>query len=215
MTSFPSNSREPRKDGEPPLEQKPVVKIVEGRVRLQKKSISVRTRDIFLGGRIRDSFSYVVREVLIPAARDMAFDSLTQGAEHTIYGQAVGHIRRNVNRSGAFGGSGGPVNYNRMSSPAARREEPRERDVSPRGRATHDFNEVIMASRVEADDILNELQDIINEYRMVSVKTLYELLGLEFHHTDVRYGWTNLTDAGVRRIRNGEYILVLPKTEVL
>jgi len=42
----------------------------------------------------------------------------------------------------------------------------------------------------------------------------YELVGLDSTHTDHKWGWEELTGAGVSRIRGG-YLLDLPEPEPL
>lgn len=58
------------------------------------------------------------------------------------------------------------------------------------------------------------MDDLMRKYETVSVADLYELLGLDFNYTDEKWGWVNLDDAGIRRVRNG-YLLDLPKPESL
>jgi hypothetical protein len=54
----------------------------------------------------------------------------------------------------------------------------------------------------------------VSRYESASVADLYELVGLSSVHTDNRWGWTDLTGAGVSRIRGG-YLLDLPEPEPL
>ena len=45
---------------------------------------------------------------------------------------------------------------------------------------------------------------------MVSVADLYDLVGISGNYTDNKYGWTNLRNSDVQRVRDG-YLLKLPK----
>ena len=55
------------------------------------------------------------------------------------------------------------------------------------------------------------LDDLIDQYGVVSVADLYDLVGLtSTNYTDNKYGWTDLRHAEVRRDRDG-YLLRMPK----
>ncbi len=58
------------------------------------------------------------------------------------------------------------------------------------------------------------MDQLIEKYETVSVADLYELLGVEASYTDEKWGWVDLRDAGIRRVRDG-YLLDLPKPESL
>jgi hypothetical protein len=78
----------------------------------------------------------------------------------------------------------------------------------------HDFNEIILATRVEAEEVLDRLFDILNKYQTVSVSDLYELVGITANFTDEKWGWTELRGSQVAKVRNG-YLLDLPRPEPL
>jgi hypothetical protein len=63
--------------------------------------------------------------------------------------------------------------------------------------------------------VVDTLIDYVGKYDSASLRDLYELVGEPFHHTDEKWGWTNLDGAGVRRMGNNSYLLVLPKVEPL
>ena len=52
--------------------------------------------------------------------------------------------------------------------------------------------------------------ELIDTYQMVKVADLYDLVGISCDYTANNYGWTNLRNASVERVRDG-YILKLPK----
>lgn len=212
MEEFPSNSKyakpaEPEKD-----EPKRILKVVEGDVVRRKKPLGKRFHDMFFGGDSKSVVEYVVQEVLLPAARDMIADAVSQGVERIIFGEARSSSRRAaVSRPSAFGGGNNSVPYNRYSS--NRREDPRP-SISRQARARHEFDEIIIPTRAEAEEVLDSMYNILSRYEQVSVKDLYELTGVEFHHTDEKWGWTDLRGARVVRVSNG-YLLDLPKTDAI
>ena len=58
------------------------------------------------------------------------------------------------------------------------------------------------------------MDDILEKYGMVSVADLYDLVGVTGNYTDNKYGWTNLSNAEIVRVRDG-YQIKLPRARVL
>ena len=88
------------------------------------------------------------------------------------------------------------------------------RDISRTARRTHDFGDIILATRAEADRVLDHLSGLIDEFGQASVLDLYEIVNIDGNFTDDKWGWTQLRTAGVIRVRDG-YLLDLPRTESL
>lgn len=219
MDDFPSNSHKSRvpetvvEKKPAPEQEKRVEKIVEGAVIQRKKPLGRRFMETFFSGDAHGVVSYIIVDVLLPAAKDTVADAVSQGFERLLFGE----VRSTSRRTGARpSGSSGFVSYNRYSpSSVARREEPRgPRDISQRARATHDFDEIILATRSEAEEVIGRLFDVVARYEAATVADLYELLGLTAKFTDDKWGWTDLRGAGVTRVRNG-YLLDLPRPEPL
>lgn len=210
MDQFPSNSKRPERRVKD--EPKKVERVATGEVIRRKTPLSRRVSRNLIGGDAQSVWGYVFGEVLIPAARDMVADAVTGGVERLVFGEStpVGRSRR------ARSASYGHVPYNRYSSPTGRNsrsDEPR-RELSRRARATHSFDEIIMRNRVEAEEVLDKLDDLTDRYDNASVADLYELVGISGNYTDDRWGWTDLSGASVSRVRDG-YLLNLPKPEPL
>lgn len=215
MENYPANSKRPKssQDETPKDEPKRVEKVVQGAVVRRKKPLGKRFADTFLGGDARGVLGYVMMDVLLPAAKDTIADAVSQGIERMLFGESRSTSRRTGSRPGPAGY--GHVNYNKYhssSSSMVRREEPRS--VSRRARSSHDFDEIILNTRVEADEVLDQLFNLLDKYEQVSVAELYELVGVQGDYTDAKWGWVDLRGAGVTRIRNG-YLLDLPKPEPL
>jgi hypothetical protein len=86
--------------------------------------------------------------------------------------------------------------------------------MSRQQRAQHDFSDIILASRADAEDVLDRLRDLINQYEMATVSDLYDLVGLTGEFTDDKWGWYDLRSAAVQAVRGG-YLLRLPRTQPL
>lgn len=216
MQDFPANSQASRlPKQEPAVSEKPAEKkieaVVTGGVSRRKKPLGKRFAETFFGENLKNVFKWLAEEVLLPAAKDTVTDVVSQGVERLIYGDARSTSRRTGYRPG---GSHGPVSYNRFSSsqPPFRREEPRQ--ISYRSRASHDFEEIVLATRHEAEEVISRMFDIVAKYEQASVSDLYCLVDISPKFTDEKWGWTDLRGAGVTRIRNG-YLLDLPRPEAL
>ena len=59
------------------------------------------------------------------------------------------------------------------------------------------------------------MDELITEYKMVTVSDLYDLVGISGKYTDCKYGWTNLRNVEPIRVRDGGYMLNLPKPRPL
>lgn len=186
-------------------------KIVTGEVTRRKKPLGRRFRETFIGGDdVQGVMQYITLEVLAPAAKDMVADALTQTVERMIFGET-----RSVSRRSAVRGSSSYVSYNKVGSGtrSVTREDPRP-SLSRQARRTHDFDEIVLETRVEAAEVIDKLFIIVDQYGQASVNDLYELVGITGEYTDEKWGWTNLRGANVMRLRDG-YLLDLPPTEQL
>ena len=170
---------------------------------VKKKTLGKKFTGTFFNGDGKSAAHYVVFSVLVPAAKDALADAGSQGLERLIFGEAKSRSRR------PSAGAPGHVSYNRMSRPAEHR-----RELSRQARAQHDFDEIILANRGEAERVIDQLFDLVSKYETASVADLYELIGLESSHTDHKWGWTNMRGADITRVRNG-YLLDLPEAEAL
>jgi hypothetical protein len=211
MEQFPSNSRRDRPVAArtpAKAEPKKIEKIVTGNVSRQKRSLGKKFHETFIGEDARGVWNFVAFDVLIPAAKDMLSDAVSQGIERMLFGESRGPSRR---RRGSSGGStAGYINYNRYSSGPYRSDETRPPGMSRKARASHDFDEIVLDSRVDAEEVIDRMFDLINQYESATVSDLYELVGISGNFADEKWGWTNLAGAGVRRNRDG-YLLDLPR----
>lgn len=79
-------------------------------------------------------------------------------------------------------------------------------DYYPKCGETCDFgvNQVSFGSRKEAANVLHRLDDILDQYGSVTIGDFYNEAGLnELRYFEIRYGWKNLEDAYVVKVRSG------------
>lgn len=191
--------------------EKKIEPIVTGRVVRRKTPLGRRFKETFGGSDAKSVWSFVALDVLLPAAKDMLADAVSQGVERMLFGEARSTSRRTGYRPG--GSQTGYVSYNRYSSPTSRGPVT-PRDDGPRisrsSRARQNFDEIILATRVEAEEVIDRMFDLVSRYEVVTVADLYELVGVSGEYTDAKWGWTDLRGAAAMRIRDG-YLLDLPR----
>jgi hypothetical protein len=191
--------------------EKKIEKVVVGKVVRQKMPLAQRLREIFIGGDAQSVGRYILMEILVPAAKDTFSDIVSQGVEKMVYGEARSSSRRTGARPGGST-SGSYVNYSRFGSDRARNQD--RHQMTSRDRASFNFDRIILDTRDEAQEVLDQMFAIISKYNSVSVADLYDLVGLESKFTDNKWGWTDIKGAGAVRVTNG-YLLDLPRPEVI
>jgi len=206
--TFPSNSKTVRKESQPVKpEDRKLEKVVTGSVKKQKRSFSKKLAETFLEDDTKSVGSYIFHDVLIPAAKAMISDMVGGGIEMLLFGEKRGrNTRREGNRS--F------TSYGSYYRPTGRDRDSKDRDISRVGRARHNFDEIVLETRGEAEEVLSHLVDLIIDYNQATVADLYDLVGINGDFTDNKYGWTDLRNASVSRVRGG-YLINLPRTQPL
>src|SRR6187402_995586 len=202
---FPSNSK--AAPVEPDRVIKPEIrKVVTGEVIQRKQPVGKKFKNIFVNGDAKSALGYVAMDVLIPAAKDAISDAFAQGIDRLLFGDT------SRSRSSRGARPGGFVNYSRMGSGRQVRDEPRQ--MSRKALATHNFDEIILDTKAEADDVITLMFEIISKYEVVTVADLYDIVGITSSFTDNKWGWTDLRGLGSTRTRAG-YLLDLQSPEPL
>lgn len=199
MTEYKANSHKVRDEQKTRevVERKKLEPIAKGKTK--KKSEVKKFADVFIAEDVTSVKEYVINDVLIPAAKKAISDIITNGIDMILYGEAKGRDRR---------GSGSKVSYTKYYDRDRDRDYDRGRSRSRR--SVYDYDDIILDTRGEAEEVLNRMDDLIDAYDIVSVADLYDLVGIQGNYTDNKYGWTNLRNATVQRVRDG-YLLKLPK----
>ena len=210
--NFPSNSRTQRgkSESEKTPEGKKVKKVISGNARQRKRGFGKKMAENFLEDDTKSVWDYIFYDVFLQAAKAMISDMVGGGIEMLLFGEKRGNrTRREGGRSYTSYGS----YYN--EAPRDRNGRNRNgRDISRTGRARHDFDEIVLDTRGEAEEVLSHLVDLTIDYGQATVADLYDLVGITSDFTDQKYGWLELHDASVQRVRGG-YLINLPRTRLL
>lgn len=197
MDNYKSNSHKSRENQQESTSDKKVEKVITGSVKSKKKNEIQRFADAFISEDITNVKAYVFMEVLIPAIKKAVSDIVTNGIDMILYGE-TGHTKKNSTAS--------KVSYRSYYDKANDR-----RDYNASGTKTgYSYDDIILDSRGEAEDVLSRMDELVATYGLVSVADLYDLVGITGNYTDNKYGWTDIRSAQPIRVRDG-YMLKLPK----
>lgn len=201
--NLPGNSDAAKRNPEKKIE-----KVIEG---------SVHRRQAPMGRRLmtsaRGAFESVATEVLIPALKATITDAISRGVEQLLFGSQRPNSPDSYRPSNR-------TNYQSYSS-QQRRNNVSYGTGSPvrndnQRRRPSDFpDEVTFPTRSQAERVLGEMMDNLDAYGTVSIADMVEMCGeVPETGTDV-WGWRHLHrgDAYVRRLRNGDYYIELPRPQ--
>ena len=177
--------------------EKKATKIVKGPVKTKQKSELSKVASTFIAEDISNVKSYIIWDVLIPAAKNTIRDIIVDSA-NMFFG---GSKNRKSNNN----------NYNKVSyrSCFSGTENSRPADRT-RPIMRYSMLDITVDNRGEAEAVIRQLRDMCSEYGEVSVGDLYDIVGIPNDFTDYKYGWVNLESAKATRTRDG-YFLDLPK----
>ena len=190
IQNFPSNSHK-SKDGDKEEESESKTKaVVSGNVTKQTKK-----KHSFLAGDIHDAGAYVLSDVIVPALKNLLYDSISKGMSEVIFGEDRSPSRHNGTR----------FNYNSIS----RRDDDDRVVRRPARSSTYDYSDLSFDSKEDAERVLETMCDIMDQFNYVSVGDMYDAAGQQTMSTDFDWGWTSLRSASVQRDREGYYYICI------
>lgn len=185
------------------LPQKKVEKVVTGKVITKKKNNFQKLGDKFISEDAGNVVSYIFGDVLVPAIKKAISDIVTDGIDIILYGESRNRTRRSPS---------GTVSYRNYYDRDYRtpRRDMNERQAIMAGSGLYSYDDIILESRGEAENVLNRMDEIMDVYGLVRVADLFDLVGISGNPTDNSYGWTNIRNAEVVRVRDG-YKIKMPR----
>ena len=157
------------------------------------------------GHQIKD---FVFGEVLIPTLKDAVYKIITNGLSMVLFDRVDGPRE---SRSGLTGTRISYSGYYRGDNPP---RESRSDRYSRRESFVPD-GQIVYTTRQEAEDIIDGMADIIDQYGQVSIADMYDLSDVSAPpHTYNRYGWRTTRDFYTRHTADG-WVIVTPRAIVL
>ena len=199
MPDYPDNShssREQKQDAKQP--DRKLEKVVNGEAKTRKKSEVKKFAGFFVPEDTENVKSFILMDVVIPGIKNAIADVVSI----MLFGEAG-----RIGRGGRDGRS--KISYQKYY----RDDRDDRRDYArPRSAAGFEYDDILFEDRGDADLVLDQLESAIDSYGLASVADLYDLAGITCRsYTANKYGWTDIRNAKVVRVRDG-YILQLPRT---
>lgn len=208
LENCPSNSNKSkeRKHTEVVEERREIKKVVHGKARKKKRSLGTKVTEALSVDDGESVGQMVLYDVLIPSLKDTIFEMVRSGFEMFLFGDSSRDDRVRRDRGRSYVSYSGYYDDRKKD-----RYKPR---VKSNRNMRHDFDDVILDDRREANDVLAGIADIIDEYGEATVADFYSLAGISSDYTDRKWGWDNISNAYVERTREG-WVVRLPRTIAL
>lgn len=176
------------------LEKKKIEKVVKGGAKTRKNGVRKLTQT-FISEDAKNIKSYMLNDVIVPTIKKALVTSLDMFL------------------------NGGRSNYDshaRSSKVSYRKYYDDPRDSRPssdsgRPRSRFDYDDIEFDHRADAEAVLEQMIDALEEYKVVTVQDMYDMAELTAPFTSNKFGWTNLSSAYVTSIIGGGYVIKLPK----
>lgn len=196
MDEYKSNSHASRRSAS--TEKKDIKPVVNGQAKTKKKSELRKFADMFIADDVANIKNYIIYEVLIPGVKDVVLDSISM-----LLGRETGYRRRTSS------GNRSITSYQKFYEKGG--SERRDSNVAY---SRFNYNDVVFETRGDAELVLAELDELMEQYKVVSIQDLYSAAGLDCPYTYNDYGWTDIRSANIIRIGD-EFIIKLPKAKPL
>lgn len=198
INSYPPNSHKSKTtDSELQPVEKKIEKVITGTVKEKKKSGLRRILGVFMPEDVEDVKSYIFLDIIVPTIKNVLSDSFNA----YLYGRNAKPKPRISSESASYR-SYYTSNKSSLSY-----------DNSTRN--GFEYDDIVLESRGDAEDVLVKMKDTIEIYGSVSIGDLYEMVGLStVNYNNHNYGWKSLKTAEVLHVRDG-YLLKLPKAIAL
>lgn len=194
LSKLPRNSMKSKQEQ---TEEKEIHQLPNVTVKRKERSVMRKLADTFIADSVEDVKSHVIFDVLVPRITDTLIEMVNQGMNMLF----KGNPRSITSSSKSSGGARPTVSYHSMY------DSPKTHSGR---RTSYALDDIIVGSRGEAEKIIDELFDILERYKVVTVADLYVTIGLSTNPQDFNYGWTNLDSATTKRTVDG-YLLDLPR----
>lgn len=204
LPSNAHNKQGPRAVTEGPPERETPAAVINGKVRRKGKPQS------FLADTGRNIWQYVLTDVILPTLKETVYEIITGGSERAIFGE-VRRSRPGMTSYNRFARPGGGVTTTPSTNPYANPTTPRT--VTRQARATHNFDDIVLESRDEADAVLEGIKTLVQTHGNASVGDLFALCDIESVFTDHQWGWTDREAVNIRIVPvRGGFMIRTPPT---
>lgn len=187
---------------------KDIEKVVSNPVVRKKKGLGSKFKEAFMGEDFKSIAETVLYDNAVPAIKDFIITAANVALNMAFYGDAQ-------KSRGQVGNTRNFTSYNRFYQAAGSTVmDVTRRALSRTERSRFDFDDIVIATRREAEDVLDTMSVLLDQYQFVTVADFYDIVGVTSNYTDNKWGWKNIQGSGIRRVPNG-YVLDLPRPEAV
>ena len=195
INELPSNSNKSKQEEQ--NQEKKFESVVKGKAEVKKKSELTKFANAFVSEDVYTVKNYIVVDVIIPALKDLISSIVTNGVNAWLYGSSS-PAKKKENRESyrAFydNGKASKVTYASTT------------------KSSYDFDDIYFDSRADAENVLDEMNNALEKYKIVTVMDYYDMTGCRTgKYTDNKYGWKDISSARVERTGDGRFVIRLPK----
>lgn len=201
-TNYGSNSLKSKDGNNQEQKKKEVKKVVKGKVQQKKKSELNKIANSIISEECRSIKEYAIYEVVVPVIKDTISQLIKGSIDMLFYGE----VRGSGSSSRRSGSNASRVSY---SSYYDDRRTDRRDDRRP---TRYSYDDVTFDYREDANEVLDRMDEIVEQYGVVTVADLFDLVGMTGNgYTDQNYGWTSTRSAEVIRTRDGKFMIKIQR----
>lgn len=178
--------------------------VVQGKV-----SITDSPKTSFFAKDAKDVGSFLWKDRIIPGIKKFVYDIIMNGLHMSLFGSGTN----------TSGGSGYSAPYQQVSfrgydSPYKPVQQPSSQQQKPPVPSGLNYDRFVFETRGDAEAVLMQMSDIVEEYGMVRVSDLYDLVGRTPPVTAHDYGWKAIAESKVTVCSEG-FTIIFPKANPL
>lgn len=206
MNDFKGNSNVIKNQSNTPISEKNITPITSN-VTVKKETEVKKFAKQFISEDAKSVKGHIFMSVVVPGIQRLLSDVIKNTVDGIIYG--IRGIRtdsggtRNISYSNYYDRNRIVGNIGSTGLPILPPNVYAKSNV-------YSVNDVSFLDRGEAEEVLFRLREEIERYGMVSVGDFYDMISQKHVYTDLKYGWRDLRDAKVERVRDG-YSILFPK----
>lgn len=200
MDYKPNSHKYQKEQQEGSAEKREIKKVVTKPAQVKKNEMR-RLADTFISEDVSNVGSYIWLDVLVPTIKKAIVDIVTDGVNMVFFGGTGFRGSRNSNTS--------KISYRSFYD-----QKDNRGSETTYTRSRFDYEDIVYASRGEAEAVLEEMDNVIERYGFVTIADMYDMSDRTPPFTSNKYGWTNIGSARVSRTRDG-YVIDLPKARPL
>jgi len=183
--------------------KKVVTKVVKGSAKKKKKSEISKIASNIISEEAKSIKEYAIYDVVIPVIKDTITQLIKGSIDMLFYGEVKSSTSRRSSSS---------LNASRVSYRDYYNDKRDDRRDDRRTAARYSYDDIMFDSKQDAEEVLDRMDEIVEQYGVVTVADLFDLAGITGNgYTDQNYGWTSTRSASVERTRSDEWFIKLQR----